>query len=87
MTVPINFSTVAGNDGDRSGVFDEDNAPIANSKPTPRGALEPLHIARSVGRIYRQFGVNTLANVGRKLEPLTGREKREGNRFHSHNSA
>jgi hypothetical protein len=33
------------NHGDRSGTFDEDNAPITNSKPAPAAmALEPLHI-------------------------------------------
>ena len=58
--------------------------PIANSKPASVDALEPLHIARSVGRIDRQFGVDALADIGRKLEPLTGRRGREGNRFHSY---
>jgi hypothetical protein len=42
---PYNCSAVADrNHGDRSGIFDEDNAPIANSKPAPVAmALEPLH--------------------------------------------
>ena len=38
-----------------SRILDEDNAP--NSKPAPCHALEPLHIARSVGRIEPRFGV------------------------------
>ena len=46
---------------------------MANSKPAPHGAFKPLPIARSVGRIDRQFSVDALADVGRKLEPLTGR--------------
>src|SRR5262249_39621257 len=55
--------------------LDKDNAPITHSKPAPGGALQPLHIARSVGRIDGQFGVNPLADVGRKLEPLTDRSE------------
>src|SRR5580704_15071576 len=36
----INLLAIADrNDSDRSGVFDEDNAPIPNSKPTPASAL------------------------------------------------
>jgi hypothetical protein len=47
----VNLSAVAdGNDGDRSGVLDEDDAPIANAKPATRNALEPSNIARSVVR-------------------------------------
>jgi hypothetical protein len=36
----VDLSAVAdGNDGDRSGVLDEDNPPIANAKPATLGAL------------------------------------------------
>src|SRR5262249_12894828 len=45
------FAVADGDDSDRSRVFDEDNAPVANSKPTPGSTPEPLHIARSVGCI------------------------------------
>src|SRR5262249_29973937 len=80
----VNLSAVAdGNDGNRSGVLDEDNAPITDSKPASVGALEPPYIARAVGRIDRQFGVDAVADIGRKLEPLTGCGRREGKRFHS----
>jgi len=34
-----------------------------------------------VGCIDRQLGVDPLANIGRKLAPLTGRCRREENRF------
>jgi hypothetical protein len=61
---------------------------ITRQSPTrsrhPGGALESLYVAGSVGRIDRQFGVDALADIGRKLEPLTGRSGREGTRFHSH---
>jgi hypothetical protein len=52
---------VDGNDGDRSRIFDKDNAPIANSKPAPAGILEPSYVTASVGRIDRQFAVNAQA--------------------------
>lgn len=70
------------NDGDRSGVLDEDNAPIANSKPATVAALEPPYITRAVCGIDRQFGIDALANIGRKLAPLTDRGRRKENRFH-----
>ena len=73
MTLPslvVNLFAVAdGKDGDRSGVLGEDNAPIADSKPASICALEPLYVARPVGGIDRQFGVDALADIGRKLEP------------------
>ena len=56
------FAVADGNNGDRFRVLDEDNAPIANSKPALGGALQPLYI--DVGRIDRQFGVDALADVG-----------------------
>jgi len=61
----VNLSAVAdGNDGDRSRIFDEDNAPIANSKPATVGTLEPFYVTGSVGRIDRQFAVDALADIG-----------------------
>jgi hypothetical protein len=49
----------------------------------PFATLEPLHIARSINRIDRQFAIDALADISRKLKPLSGRSGREGNRFHS----
>jgi hypothetical protein len=41
----VNLSAVAdGSDGDRSGVLDEYNPPIANAKPATLGAFEPFYI-------------------------------------------
>src|SRR5262249_3198417 len=78
----VNIPAVTnGNNHARSRVLDKGNAPITNSKPAPGGALQPLHIARSVSRIDGQFGVNTLADVRRKLAPMMDRSGREENRF------
>jgi hypothetical protein len=79
----VNLSAMAdGNYGDRSGVLDKDNPPIANSKPATLGAFEPSYIARSFVGVARQFGVDALANINRKPEPLTGCGRREQDRLH-----
>jgi hypothetical protein len=37
---------------------------LYDEMPAPCHALEPLHIARSAGRLDCQFGVDALADVG-----------------------
>ena len=53
-----------GNDGDRFRIFDENNAPIANSKPATVGTLEPFYVTGSFDRIDRQFAVDLLRDIG-----------------------
>ena len=71
--------------GIRSNILNKYNSPITNSKSAPANTLKPPYVARSVGRINRQFEIDALASIGRKFAPLTGRRWREQNRFHSHN--
>lgn len=80
----VNLPAVADrNDSDRPSILNKYNAPITNPKSAPASTLKPPYVARSVGRINRQFEIDAPANIGRKFAPLTGRRWRERDRFHS----
>ena len=68
-----------GGDGYGRGVFKEDDAIVANSKPAAGLAFELFHVAGAGRRVGLELGHNPAADACRELNPLAARSGRKDN--------
>jgi cytochrome c-type biogenesis protein CcmH len=76
-------------DNNRAMLLVEDHAPVIDTKPRPRTTFQSFNVAMTGACELLKAGVDALAYVRRKLQPLNCRGWREPHRLHagiSHNA-